>query len=425
MQNPQENIVTFKPATPIADTAEKVALSCLLANFKTLDAMPWKDELFFHQSHKLIFAAILKCREAGSQTDLFAVEAELERTGQIEAVGGHHELTSIAHLMPVGDPGIARHHFNILAETLQYRKAHAIAKDAAESFLRQEGSPADIGAKLAEVATDTEKPRESLRDQIDALVDDLERTERPERFNSGIPAIDRLDAGFGRGDLLTIGAATSGGKSILLLQIALEAARSGKGVLIFSLEMPARKILRRMLANLLGRPVKGASEGLSKHDMQGVISGLDALKRLPIHIDGSARDMTSIEATVREFSAKGKCDLVVLDYIQLVHLRELAKNETREQHVSEIVRRLKLLALSLNIGAATASQLNDEGKLRESRAIGMHSDHVWIIRRQEAGDTLSMDKVRDGENGITIPLVMLGHISRFAERDLTHTEKNG
>jgi len=55
----------------------------------------------------------------------------------------------------------------------------------------------------------------------------------------------------------------------------------------------------------------------------------------------------------------------------------------------------------------------------------MHSDHVWIIRRQEAGDTLSMDKVRDGENGITVPLVMLGHISRFAERDLTHGEKNG
>jgi replicative DNA helicase len=97
----------------------------------------------------------------------------------------------------------------------------------------------------------------------------------------------------------------------------------------------------------------------------------------------------------------------------------MSKNETREQHVSEIVRRLKALALSLNIGAATASQLNDEGKLRESRAIGMHSDHVWIIKADDDGELLVMDKVRDGERGIAVPLVMQGHLSRFAPRETT------
>jgi replicative DNA helicase len=84
--------------------------------------------------------------------------------------------------------------------------------------------------------------------------------------------------------------------------------------------------------------------------------------------------------------------------------------------VSEIVRRLKQLALQLDIAVATASQLNDEGKLRESRAIGMHSDHVWIIKRGEDGDLLSMDKVRDGERGVCVPLVMQGALSRFTER---------
>jgi replicative DNA helicase len=414
---PKENIIAFKPATPLADTSEKAALSCMLSNFAILDAMPWREEHFFHQASKLIFSAIKAAKDAGSKTDFFAVQAELERAGTLDAVGGPHELIDIASCMPVGDPEVARYHFNILAETLSFRKAHTIAKEAAESFLARQGSPADIGARLAEIALETQTKRQSLAEQIGALVDDLERKERPSRFDTGIGSIDSLDAGFGPGDLLTIAAPTSGGKSILLLQIALKAAQAGKNVLVFSLEMPPKKILRRMLANMLGRPVKGVSEGLCEGDMRAIQGGIIELQGLPLHIEPETRDMNGIEATAREFAAKGKCDLVIVDYIQLVHLRELGKNETREQHVSEIVRRLKALALSLNIGAATASQLNDEGKLRESRAIGMHSDHVWIIRGDEDGEMLVMDKVRDGERGIAVPLAMQGQLSRFAPRE--------
>jgi replicative DNA helicase len=416
---PKENIVAFKPATPLADTSEKAALSCMLANFAILDAMPWREEHFFHYANKRIFAAIAKCHAEGAKTDFWAVQAELERAGHLDEVGGPSELTEIVMAMPVGDPEVARWHFNALAKAAQYRKAHALATEAAEAFLRQDGSPADIGARLAEIALETQTKRQSLAEQIGALVDDLERKERPSRFDTGISSIDSLDAGFGPGDLLTIAAPTSGGKSILLLQIALKAAQAGKNVLVFSLEMPPKKILRRMLANMLGRPVKGISEGLCEGDMRAIQCGIIELQGLPIHIEPETRDMNGIETTAREFAAKGQCDLVIVDYIQLVHLRELGKNETREQHVSEIVRRLKALALSLNIGAATASQLNDEGRLRESRAIGMHSDHVWIIRGDEDGEMLVMDKVRDGERGIAVPLVMQGQLSRFAPRE-TH-----
>ena len=389
----------------------------MLSNFAILDAMPWREEHFFHQASKLIFSAIKAAKDAGSKTDFFAVQAELERAGTLDAIGGPHELIEIATCMPVGDPEVARYHFNILAETLSFRKAHAIAKEAADLFLARQGSPADIGARLAAIASETQSKQETLSDQIGSLVDDLERKERPERFDTGIGSIDSLDAGFGRGDLLTIAAPTSGGKSILLLQIALRAAQVGKNVVIFSLEMPPKKVLRRMLANMIGRQVKGVSEGLCEGDMRAIQAGIVDLQSLPFHIEQKVRDMAEIEAIARELAAKGKCDLVIVDYIQLVNLRELGKNETREQHVSEIVRRLKALALSLNIGAATASQLNDEGKLRESRAIGMHSDHVWILKADDEGELLVMDKVRDGERGIAIPLVMQGQLSRFVPRE--------
>jgi replicative DNA helicase len=107
--------------------------------------------------------------------------------------------------------------------------------------------------------------------------------------------------------------------------------------------------------------------------------------------------------------------------LQLVHLRNMASNETREQHVSEITRRLKAIALQLNIAMATASQLNEEGKLRESRAIGMHSDHVWIIRHGDES-FVTVDKNRDGERGAAIPVLMQGAFSQFLPRDERETQ---
>jgi replicative DNA helicase len=417
-QKNDEAIIAFKPLVPIADTSEKAALSCIISNFAILDAMPWREELFFQEKNKRIFAAIKRCKAAGAVTDFFAVQSELERSGELDEVGGAHELIDIASAMPVGDPEVARFHFNALTETYTFREAHNVARKAAESFLSRNGSPLEVSARLAEIGAHTARKRETIGEQIESLIADLERSERPERFGTGIGAIDNLDAGLGRGDLLTIAAPTSGGKSILLLQIALKAAIEGKRVLIFSLEMPPKKILRRMLSNYINRQVKGVSEGLNHGDMAAISRGILELKKMNLHIEPSVRDMDGIEATVREFKASGNCDLVIVDYVQLLHLRELGKNETREQHVSEIVRRLKQIALQLDVAIATASQLNDEGKLRESRAIGMHSDHVWVIKRTEDGDILMMDKVRDGERGICIPILMQGGVSRFVEREV-------
>jgi replicative DNA helicase len=173
--------------------------------------------------------------------------------------------------------------------------------------------------------------------------------------------------------------------------------------------------------------VKNITEGFNGGELDAITSGIHAIGKLPLQIESGYSDWESIEACARELRAKDKLDLLVLDYIQLVHLRDLAKNETREQHVSEITRRLKSLALTLNIATATASQLNEDGRLRESRAIGHHADHVWLINPNEDknqkpkqkmnnGPVLRIEKNRSGERDRAIPLFMRGDISRFEER---------
>lgn len=413
----QQTIVEFRPSVPVNYSAEKAALSCILANWKLLDHANWKPELFFDPAHRTILESALKLHKDGVPTDVNLIVADLERSGKLQGIGGIHNIYEIQSHHPVGDPTTANYYRQILVECDQYRNAYLAASQAADQFVKQEGSLAELSTKIANIAAQTERKSISIADHIMSLVEELSASEPPERFECGLPMIDGMQSGaLGRGDLLTVAAPTSGGKSIILLQLALRAAQAGKAVAIFSLEMPGKKVLRRLLANLMGKPVRGNSDGASREDHKALASAVAEIKKMKLQIETEFSDMESIEGTIRQLHGQGKCDLAVVDYIQLVHLRALGRNETREQHVAEISRRLKLVATSLNICVATASQLNDDGKLRESRAIGMNSDHVWIIHRSEDGDFISLDKVRDGERGVIVPVLMQGHLARFVER---------
>jgi replicative DNA helicase len=170
-----------------------------------------------------------------------------------------------------------------------------------------------------------------------------------------------------------------------------------------------------MLSNFTGHRIKTAAQGLLSEDMRRMQQGIAHFSKMNLRIESEHTDWESIESAAREAHGKGQLDVLIVDYIQLVHLRALGKNETREQHVSEITRRLKALALQLNICVGTASQLNDEGRLRESRAISHHSDHVWILANGDKGKVLRIDKNRNGERDKAVPVVMHGHIARFEE----------
>ncbi len=78
--------------------------------------------------------------------------------------------------------------------------------------------------------------------------------------------------------------------------------------------------------------------------------------------------------------------LIVVDYIQLVESASVGKAANRETHVSEVARRLKLLTKELQVAVIAMSQLNDDGQLRESRAIGHHADLVFCIKLASDSD---------------------------------------
>jgi replicative DNA helicase len=411
-----------KAAVPLSESSERAAISCLLQNFACLDAMSWPEDLFFYEKHKIILRAIRELHEAGAATDFFAVQSLLDRQGTLDEVGGAHALIDLQTVMPTGDPGIAGWHRAALMDARRYRMALYALRKAEEGFLRQEGDIASVAEALSAAAALQETPRKGLKDIISDLTIEMERREPTETFPSGIGSVDRV-VSFKRGELLTVAAPTSGGKSIMLLQMALNALRAGKRVAVFSLEMPATQVVGRLLSAMCGFNIAAlkyvSREDATNEHLRKFNAAAAELARYSLEVESNLTDWEAIDGAARELVAKEKADLIIVDYIQLIHLRALGSNETREQHVSEITKRLKSLALHLNVAVATASQLNDDTppKLRESRAIGHHSDHVWFLSSGEAGGFLSVMKNRDGERGAAIPVLMHGATSQFVPRD--------
>jgi replicative DNA helicase len=418
---PSAKIIPMVPSVPINETAEKAAISCILQNFECLRVMSWPEELFFSEAHRIVLAVVKELAEKGVATDPLAVQAKLEQKGLLDAMGGIDEFTRLMDYIRTSDPGTAAIYRSNLIDAARYRRALAAVRDAERAFVRQEGDIAAVSLALSEAAMMVDRPRESTKDLLLKLTEELENHTPAEAFGTGIDRLDRwTNGGVKRGELLTIGAPTSGGKSILLLQMAVQAVLAGKKVAVFSLEMPATQVLARMVSHLAGFNVgvfriAGAKGAVNKDMLAKFNSASGLISQSGLVVESGFTDMESIDASARDLAGKGEADLVIVDYVQLVHLRAMASNETREQHVSEITRRLKALALQLNIAVATASQLNEDGKLRESRAIGMHSDHVWMIRHGDES-FISLDKNRDGERGHAVPVQMDGAIAKFTQQ---------
>lgn len=213
---------------------------------------------------------------------------------------------------------------------------------------------------------------------------------------------------------MTVASETGGGKSIYLVQAALANLLDGKSVLFFSLEMKAKDILTRMACNIAGYPVREPEEykTVNKDELAKISAALLKLHQLPLEIVDGIAEIDEIEANINRYTGENRADIIVVDYLQIISFDGV---ESREGQLSEIARRLKLVALKNNVIVLTASQLNDEGRLRESRAIGMHSDQVVYIEHIKEKSRLTVKKNRRGARNYTTEIIMRGDISKLEE----------
>lgn len=200
---------------------------------------------------------------------------------------------------------------------------------------------------------------------------------------SGIPKLDSITGGWKKGHTIVIAGATNGGKTTLAMHMIVAALRAGYGVVLFSLEMDREEIFDLLVASECKINRNKFNNGrFFDCDIQAIGNGIAKLAQWPLFIEDSAlSDTAQIKARVFQLQAENRIGLVVVDYIQFVN-PEWGK-DTREQQVAGISHDLRALARESRLPMIVLSQLNDEGRLRESRVIAHNANVVMQVELGE------------------------------------------
>jgi replicative DNA helicase len=212
--------------------------------------------------------------------------------------------------------------------------------------------------------------------------------------SSGIDALDRARGGLHPGDVLTIAARTSFGKTAFALGIAVHVVtKAALPVLYLSTEMPARALALRIFSARLGvNSLKVLQGELDKVELARLRREAAALAPAPFYIDDrTPTTVSKIHATAVRVKQRhsGQLGLIVIDYLQQVSIP--GRFGSRAEQVGHLARAVKTLATSLSVPVLSLSQLSRRSDhenrpptlsdLRDSGEIEEASDAVVFLHR--------------------------------------------
>lgn len=391
---------------PQAPELEAAILGACLLEKQALPlvASMLRPEMFYDNRYQLLFAALKAMHNAGMAIDILTVKEEMTRRGQLDEIGGAYAIVHLSSLV-ASSAHIEYHAMIVRQKYLQREMMLGFSKLlalAADETIDIADTMVDAHNLLDRLEKEFDR-LSRLRD-MDQLMDDTLREAKARVLKSkdgvtGIPTgltdLDRMTAGWQNGDLI-VGAGRPGtGKTAVALHLARAAAQAGHHVVVYSLEMQGERLGDRWLVSAADglSATRWRSGQVKPEEMAAAGVTASELARLPIHVDDTPdMSMDKVRSSARLLRSKGRCDCIIIDYLQLCDMRTDQKNRNREQEVAQASRKAKLLAKELNIPIILLSQLNREpdgrpyqrpelSHLRESGAIEQDADLVFLLYR--------------------------------------------
>ncbi len=399
---------------------------------------------FYRKEHRLIFRAIHSQAEEGQPFDVVTLAEHLERSDDLETVGGLPYLVRLAEETP--SAANIKSYANIVREYSVMRQLISVSADIAESAYRPQGRKSAELLDAAEsrvfrIAEQTAKggsgfsPIKTLLTQAVDRIETLFQQDEPiTGVSTGFSDFDMMTSGLQHADLVIVAGRPSMGKTSFAMNIAENVAIQGrKAVAVFSLEMPGDALAMRMMSSL-GRidQLRVRTGKLEDDEWPRLSSAVSMLAETRLFIDDTpALSPTDVRARARRLKREQPdLALIVIDYLQLMQAPGEGENRTNE--ISAISRSLKALAKELDVPVIALSQLNRSlesrtnkrpimSDLRESGAIEQDADLIVFIYRDEVYNEESSDKgmaeiiigkQRNGPIGTT-RLTFLGKYTKF------------
>lgn len=358
------------------------------AVWEALDVIQMDD--FAAPRHETIFRAMVSLANIGDPIDVITVVRELERTGDLNLVGGAayiHDLTT-----EVTTSWNAGYYAEMMHEEGR-RRALVTAADSIKAISQD----MTLGTNdMLEAAMKQVRKAEPVKGAADAdselvLEDVLANigATKP-AFRTPWPLLTDKIKGFRRGGLYIVGARPGVGKSVVALQMASHLEHEGH-VGYFTMEMSKEEVVKRLVSQQteVAHSMIDGDNPLPDWASKRIAEWRTMYPGKILFDDRGSLTVGQMRATLRRWSRDYQMSGVVVDYLQLMsgdpRVPKIAQ-------ITEISRELKVMAREFNVPIIALSQLNRAleqradrrpalADLRESGSIEQDADVVLLLSR--------------------------------------------
>lgn len=397
---------------------------------------------FYSPAHRLLFSAIESLYRDGKPVDIVTVSEYLRFNEELETVGDREYISKLA--VNVITTANYKNYCKIILKYSKKRKLIGLFQEYLETINNRDVDEIaqELRLKLEEIIINRTSDNlthimngvEPVVEQIDAI---LNSKDNILGLSTGLDSLDKWLSGLVGGRLYILGARPAMGKSALAQQIA-EHIAGEKNVVFASLEMSTEEYTQRALFRRCNINQEMLTRGMVDKDtiFEKVYKESEAIANENLYIiDNAECTLSEIEnGIVNCINKKGFCDLVIVDYLQLM-AHDNRKETDDYKTVSYNSTGLKKLARKYNVPVVALCQLSRSletrsdkrpilSDLRESGKIEQDADVVMFLFREEVYDPTPMNrgsaeliiaKQRQGRTGV-IDLIFNAGKTEFVER---------
>ena len=390
---------------PHSVEAEKAVLGALLTDPDSLVIVEGilRPEHFFLDAHQKIYTSAIELSASNESVDVLTVSEKLRfAEGDAEYLGPAY-LVELMESCPVTQN--VEHYAEIVRGHAYMRRIIGACQKTIRDAYANRVSIDSVEKEFLAITAEHDRAGIKLSDSIlEATLDEIQKRMDNENKVNGVPSgfteLDALTGGFQGSHLLIIAARPGMGKTAIALNLAFNAAKHGKSVAVFTLEMDEKQLMTRILSSEsrvdYSRLIRGdMTEDEVDRMMEGARTIYQHHKCLGID-ETPGVSLMELRSRCRRWQKEKGLDMVIIDYLQLMGNvgANNKKMESREREIAEISKGLKILARELNIPVIALAQLNrgpdsrpDKRPkltdLRESGSMEQDADIIMFVYRDE------------------------------------------
>lgn len=380
---------------------ERMILGAIIYDEGVIDEIFLSADDFESAKHQVLFQTILRMKKTDKPIDLITISNEVNTSkipiaflSGLPTIAGNIEFYCTEIKKAAAERKIKKIP-SMLHDWTKEKDVYEVIEDL-EKYLSDAGAVHGINISYI---------KDLLIDTIEQIEKANQREGTVKGITTGFSRMDFLTDGFQNGNLIIIGARPSIGKTAILLDMAVSAAKAGHTAGFFSLEMSKQALMHRVLASVSRIELISVRAGrLRSGDFHKLVQGAEEMNRLQIMIDDTPNiHIRDLRLSARVMKRRG-AKIIFVDYLTLI--RDSMHNMPRWERVGEMTKELRRIARDLDIPIVVASQVGREAEgkrptladLRQSGAVEEDADVVILMHRERTGRDLSLfiEKQRNG-----------------------------